>query len=200
MLRQAVKSGRLATGSLAHPSSYLWTVLQGMWVGERTQGVIFGNRAQIIPGRPPSSTVVKRESWEKWGLRKSIIESSKELGNRGIVCKRSLRWSSDDCFYMIPAQALKVCFTYLTLPEWVSTLFFSASWICLSVFFTTLHLELKIRPSGNSGRSMDFGIRQIYLNLNLFDFGPVIFIPLNLGLCVHHRVVTRIERKKNIYN
>lgn len=62
MLRQAVKSGRLATDSLARPSSYLLTVLQGMWVGERTQGVIFGNRAQIIPGRPPSSTVVKRES------------------------------------------------------------------------------------------------------------------------------------------
>ena len=44
------------------------------------------------------------------------------------------------------------------------------------------HLELKIRPSGNSGRSMDFGIRQIYLNPNLssfegvFDFGQVIFI------------------------
>lgn len=74
----------------------------------------------------------------------------------------------------------------------------------MDLFVCLLHY--KIRPSGNSGRSMDFGIRQIYLNLNLssfegiFDFGQVIFIPLNLGLCVHHRVVIRIERKKNIYN
>lgn len=62
ILRQAMKSGRLAMGSLAHPSSYLLTVFQGMWVGERTQGVIFGNHAQIIPGRPPSSRDVKRKS------------------------------------------------------------------------------------------------------------------------------------------
>lgn len=53
---------------------------------------------------------------------------------------------------------------------------------------------------------MDFGIRQVYLNPNLsffegvFDFGQVSFILLNLRLCVHHRVVIRIKRKKNIYN
>lgn len=106
---------------------------------------------------------------------------------------------------MVPIETVTAHSTYLRLLEWLSSLFLSTSLI--SFYFCIPYHVVKIEDDFSwSGKSMDFGIRQIYLNANLFSFQCLTLVRLFLlhqtsaSVCIIGLLEGLNERKTFTYN